>query len=208
MSELCSLLDDRAGTIRKAVAALRAGRLVVAPTDTIYGLLADAFNPFATSLVFDVKRRPRSLSLPVLVSGAAQAWALAASVPSAAARLAEAFWPGALTLVLKRSETIEADLGDDTETIAVRVPDHGDLLAIIRRVGPLAGTSANITGLPTPREVGQIAAALGTRVAVLLDGGPSKMTQPSTIVDVTSGVPRVTREGAISGVDIAAASGV
>lgn len=205
VSEILRLADHRAEAISRAVEELGAGQLVVAPTDTVYGLLADALNPLATALLFEVKRRRRSLPLAVLASSAEQAWGLAAEVPPGAARLAKVFWPGPLTIVLARAPAVGMSLGDDTATVALRVPDHEDLRELIRAAGPVAATSANISGSPTPRTVEEIAAILGDRVAILLDGGPSRSDLPSTIVDLTGTAARVIREGVIPAPRIEAA---
>lgn len=197
MTEILSLEQDRESALARAAEALRGGRLVVLPTDTVYGIVADAFNVFATTMVFDAKTRPRTLALPVLVRTPAQAWGLCASVPASAVELAELLWPGPLTLVLPQAGGLAWDLGDDAGRVAVRVPDHADLLELISRVGPLAGTSANLSGRPTPRRVDEIAALLGERVDLYLDGGPAGSDIPSTIVDLTGEMPKIVREGAI-----------
>lgn len=195
--EVLSLADDREEALRRAVQALRGGRLVALPTDTVYGLAADAFNAYACAMVFQAKSRPRSLPLPVLVARPRDAWALTATVPRAAAALAAAFWPGALTLVLPESPGLEWDIGETGGTVGVRIPDHPDALALLQRIGALAVTSANRYGSPTPRTAGEVAEQLGHAVGVYLDGGPSRGDVPSTIVDLTQDEPRVVREGAI-----------
>ncbi|MCA1830155.1 MAG: threonylcarbamoyl-AMP synthase [Actinobacteria bacterium] len=202
-----SLITDRDEAIKEAGLALRAGRLVVFPTDTVYGIAADAFNQAATSTIFRVKNRPRSLPLPVLVSRPRQAWALSSEVPPGALDLAGSFWPGALTMILKQADELEWDLGESRGTIAVRMPAHQDLIALLENVGPTAMTSANVSGEPTPRTVDEIRARLGDEVAVYVDGGPSSMDTGSTIVDLTGSVARVLREGPISSADVARAIG-
>lgn len=197
MSEIVSLAQDKEIAITRARGALRAGELVVLPTDTVYGIAADAFNVDATRAIFRVKKRPRALPLPVLVSRPRQAWALTAEVPPAATELAAAFWPGALTLVLPQAE-LEWDLGDRRGGIALRMPAHDDTLALLESVGPLAVTSANITGEPTPPVVEEIRARLGDDVAIYLDAGPAPSDAGSTIVDLTGATPKLVREGPIS----------
>jgi L-threonylcarbamoyladenylate synthase len=204
-SDIVSLKTNREEAIARAVLELRSGRLVVAPTDTIYGLLADAFSAYATTMVFEAKSRPRSLPLPVLACTPRQAWALCSTVPPAAEALAKKFWPGALTMVLPAAE-LGWDLGDATDSVALRIPAHDDLLEIIRAVGPLAGTSANITGQATPRTARAVAKVFGSKVSLYVDGGSSKAENPSTIVDFTSDELRVVREGVIRAADIAAAT--
>lgn len=204
-SLVMSLAEDHESALTAAVGELRAGGLVVLPTDTVYGLAANAFDRRATASIFVAKRRPRGLSLPVLVSRPRQAWALCAEVPETATVLAAAFWPGALTLVLREAEGIEWDLGDRNGTVALRMPHHADLITLLERVGPLACTSANLTGEPTPPTVTEIRAKLGDAVGVYLDGGMATSDRGSTIVDLTGSAPRIIREGAITTADIEAA---
>ena len=202
MSSILSLTEDRDGAIGAAAKAVGEGSLIVFPTDTVYGVGGDAFNQFATSRIFDVKARPRTMPLPVLVSRPRQAWALCAEVPNAAAELAAAFWPGALTLILPVADGLSLDLGEMKGKIAVRMPAREDLVELISIVGPLAATSANLSGVATPGSVKEIRSQLGDGVAVYLDGGPAGADVPSTIVDVARWRPKVVREGAISKVDI------
>lgn len=190
-----SLADDRERVLSEAATELRDGRVVVFPTDTVYGIGADAFNPFATATIFSAKSRPRSLPLPVLVARPRQAWALCAHVPREAAELAAAFWPGGLTLLLPETEGLEWDLGETRGRIAVRMPACDEALELIGMVGPLAATSANRSGEPTPRTVDEIALRLGRAVALYLDGGPALGDVPSTVVDLTGRGPRIVREG-------------
>lgn len=199
---IVSLKKDREGSLQTAAGALQRGELVVAPTDTIYGLLADAFKPWAIASVFELKKRPRSLPLPILVSRPKQAWALCGAVPDSALKLAEAFWPGPLTVVMPENPELDWDLGERNGSIAMRMPAHDDLLDLIGRVGPVVGTSANLSGVATPSTVKQIAAAFGDQVAVYLDGGTSKRDQGSTVVDLTGDEPAVLREGPITEAEI------
>ncbi|MHB8512377.1 MAG: L-threonylcarbamoyladenylate synthase [Actinomycetota bacterium] len=194
---IISLKKKRDEALFRASEALRMGDLVVAPTDTIYGLLADAFKPWAIASVFEIKQRPRSLPLPILVSRPKQAWALCGGVPDEALKLAEAFWPGPLTIVLPENPELDWDLGDRTGTIALRMPDHKDLIELIANVGPVAGTSANPSGQPTPKTVKDIEKVFGDKIKVYLDDGPSKRETGSTIVDLTDGM-KILREGPIS----------
>jgi tRNA threonylcarbamoyl adenosine modification protein (Sua5/YciO/YrdC/YwlC family) len=198
VSRVFPLADDVEQAIHAAAGALRAGELVVVPTDTVYGLAADAFIASATARVFEVKQRPRALPLPVLVSRAKQAWALVASVPPGAEVLAEEFWPGALTMVLPQGSGLVWDLGESDGTIALRMPDHQHLLTLLETTGPLAVTSANISGEATPSTVEEIRGRLGDAVGVYLDDGPARAASGSTIVDLTSPTPRIIREGPIS----------
>ena len=195
---ILSLGDDRQAALAAAAKELDAGRVVVFPTDTVYGVGADAFNPAATALVFEAKRRPRSMPLPVLVARPRQAWALCADVPPEAQLLVAAFWPGPLTLILPEADGLSWDLGETRGGVAVRMPAHDDLLELIMMIGPVAATSANLSGEPTPRTAGDVASRLGDAVSLYLDGGPSGGDVPSTIVDLTGWRPKVTREGSIS----------
>ena len=207
LSDVISLAAERAHGLVSARDALRAGELVVVPTDTVYGLAADPFAWGATQRVFDLKNRPRSLPLPILVSRPRQAWALCDSVPPGAAELVAAFWPGALTLVMPQTPDLDWDLGENTGTIALRMPNHEDTLELIEMTGPLAVTSANPTGMPTASEMEQIRAQLGDAVAIYLDGGPAKEEIGSTIVDLARRRPAIVREGPISRADVEKAIG-
>ncbi|TMK54777.1 MAG: threonylcarbamoyl-AMP synthase [Actinobacteria bacterium] len=198
VSEILSLATERDEALARARDALRAGELVVVPTDTVYGVAADPFAPGATAKIFTLKNRARSLPLPVLISRPRQAWALCDSVPPGAAELAGAFWPGALTIVMPQTPDLDWDLGENVGTIALRMPDHADTLELIEMTGPLAVTSANLSGEPTAPEVEQVRARLGEDVAIYLDGGPSKAAEGSTIVDLARRRPAIVREGPIA----------
>ena len=183
-------------TLRLAAAALRAGEPVVLPTDTVYGIAVDPTVPGATQRLFDVKGRGRETPIAVLVADAGQAWAIARPpVPDAAIRLAERFWPGALTLVVPRSPAWDADIGDQTATVGVRCPDHALVRALCRAVGPLATTSANRHGSAPAQTVAEVVAALGD-TGMVIDGGWVSGTA-STVVDCTAEHPKVLREGPI-----------
>jgi len=164
----------------------------------VYGVAVDPSRPGATDRLFAVKERPTEVALPVLAADVDQAFALAGEVPPAARRLADAFWPGGLTLVVPRRPGLGYDLGGvDDLTIGVRVPDHDVVRSLARRVGPLAATSANLHGRPTPETAAGVAAELGDRVAVVLDGGVCAGA-PSTVVACTAdGAVTVLRAGRI-----------
>jgi len=185
-----------------AVSALRRGEVVVVPTDTVYGVAVDPFVEGATQRLFDAKRRPRDVTLPVLVGSPADVEKVAV-VTGVARPLIEAHWPGALTVVLSRRGDVRFDLGTNESTVGVRCPDHPIVRALCERVGPLAVTSANLHGEPTPATAAEVAAALGDAVAVVIDGGPCTGS-PSTVVDCTGDHPVVLRQGAIA-LDLAAA---
>ena len=186
-----------------ALEALAAGMPVGIPTDTVYGLAVDPVLPGATDRVFEAKRRPRDVALPVLVADVEQAMTLATAVPAVAAALMTRFWPGPLTLVLPRQPALAADLGDDDVTIGVRCPAHPVPLALCAKIGPLATTSANLHGEPTATTAEQVAAQFGDAVPVVLDAGPCTGS-PSTVVDCTGLDPRLLREGRIPWADVVA----
>lgn len=187
--------------LQAAAASLDRGDLVVIPTDTVYGLAARPDVSPATEKVFEAKRRPRDLTLPILVGSVAEAGAVA-RMDRRARALAGRFWPGPLTIVLPRGERAKAwDLGEERYTVGVRLPDHPTALSLLRITGPLAVTSANRSGRPTPPECDGVRVALGESVAVYLCAGRCEGA-PSTVVDMTGPEPRVTRTGAVASGDI------
>jgi L-threonylcarbamoyladenylate synthase len=191
-----------------AVAALRAGAVVAIPTDTVYGLAVDPTRPGATDALFALKDRPGSLDLPVLIGSLDQADALAgpAGLSPAARRLAQAFWPGALTVVVPRRTGLDWALGASVRTIGLRLPDHGTARALCDEVGALATTSANLHGGSPCTEAVEVARPFGSRV-VLVDGGRCAGA-PSTVVSVLDDTPQCLREGALAWADVAAVLGV
>lgn len=189
---------DREEAIEAASLAVRRGELVVIPTDTVYGVGADAFDPGAVRGLLEAKGRGRDMPPPVLVSSATTLDALAASVPEYARRLVEELWPGPLTLVCNQQPSLRWDLGETRGTVAVRMPDHEVALAILQRTGPLAVSSANTTGRPAASTAEQAEEMLGEDVAVFLDAGQSPRTTGSTILDVTGAVPRLLRAGPVT----------
>lgn len=189
--------DDAAG-VAAAVEALRRGELVVLPTDTVYGLAADAFNPLAVGRLLEAKGRGRDMPTPVLVPSARTLDGLVDLVPQVARDLVDAFWPGPLTLVLRHAVTLAWDLGDTKGTVALRMPLDRIALAVLEKTGPLAVSSANRSGLPPATDPAEAARQLGTAVDVYLDGGPAGDPVPSTILDLTGETPAVLREGALA----------
>jgi tRNA threonylcarbamoyl adenosine modification protein (Sua5/YciO/YrdC/YwlC family) len=179
-----------------AVHALRAGEVIVVPTDTVYGLAALPGVAGATDRIFALKGRTADVPLAVLCADAAQAFALADAVPPAAGRLAERFWPGPLTLVLRRRAGLGYALGEPAGTIGLRCPDHALIHAITREVGPIAATSANLHGQPTPVTAPEVGAVFGDGVALVVDGGPAGGVA-STVVDCTTDPPTVLRVGSL-----------
>jgi L-threonylcarbamoyladenylate synthase len=194
----CSIDGERAGGLIDAGSAIRRGELVVTPTDTVYGLAADAFNPIAVNLLLAAKGRGRDMPVPVLVASQQMADAVVERLPDAGRALAEAFWPGALTIVARHTAHLAWDLGETRGTVAVRVPDHPIAISLIEQTGPLAVSSANRTGNPAPTTAMDARLQLGAAVAVYLDAGPAPTAAlPSSIVDVTGEQPRLLRAGAL-----------
>jgi L-threonylcarbamoyladenylate synthase len=194
----CADAQQREAGISAAVTTVQAGGLVVLPTDTVYGLGADAFSPGAVAALLAAKGRGRSMPPPVLVGSVRAAAALTETLGAFGQDLIDEFWPGPLTLVLKASSTLKWDLGDTYGTVAVRMPLHPVALELLRRTGPLAVSSANKTGSPAATTATEAEEQLGDLVEVYLDGGQCADNVPSTIVDLTGGMPRVLRAGAIS----------
>jgi len=194
----CSDAQDRSNGLDAAVSAVRAGALVVLPTDTVYGLGCDAFSADAVSALLAVKGRGRDMPVPVLVGSVLTLDAVATGLAEQARGLVDAFWPGALTLVCAQQPSLQWDLGDNRGTVAVRMPLQPVALELLARTGPMAVSSANRTGQAPATSCDAAREQLGDAVAVYLDGGPSGGPVPSSIVDVTGGVPRLLREGAVS----------
>lgn len=190
--------EERESAIEAAALALQRGDLAVVPTDTVYGIAADAFDADAVADLLAAKGRGREMPPPVLVSNVSTLDALARDVPAFARALVDAFWPGPLTLVLKQQTSLMWDLGDTRGTVAVRMPDHDLTREILERTGPLAVSSANVTGLPAATDADQADDMLGERVVVIVDDGESPVGESSTIVDATTAQGRVLRHGALS----------
>jgi tRNA threonylcarbamoyl adenosine modification protein (Sua5/YciO/YrdC/YwlC family) len=190
--------DERDAAVAAAARAVQQGDLVVIPTDTVYGIGADAFDADAVADLLDAKGRGREMPPPVLVSAATTLDALASDLPGYARALIEEYWPGPLTLVCRQQPSLQWDLGDTRGTVAVRMPDHAIALAVLERTGPLAVSSANLTGMPAALDADAVEQMLGEEVAVILDAGPATGGEASTIVDVTGAQGRVLRRGALS----------
>ena len=177
--------------------AIQRGELVVIPTDTVYGLAADAFSHEAVQRLLDAKGRTRQMPPPVLVGAPTTLEALASDIPSWLRTMTTSLWPGPLTVICRQQLSLKWDLGDTHQTVAVRMPDDKTALALLKVTGPLAVSSANITGEPAAETVDEAERMLGDGVAVYLDGGPARSGVPSTILDTTPAVPRVLRQGSI-----------
>ncbi len=184
-------------SIDEAVNAVSRGELVVLPTDTVYGLGCDAFSLPAVRALLAAKGRGPQMPPPVLIADLRTLDGLATGVPDQARSLAAAFWPGALTLIVSAQPSLAWDLGETHGTVALRVPNHPAALALLRRTGPLAVSSANKTGKPAARSAKQAVDQLGGAVAVYLDGGRTGAPVPSTIVDATGETLRLVRAGAL-----------
>lgn len=190
--------------MRRARQAIARGELVVLPTDTVYGVAADAFSAAAVARLLAAKGRGRQSPPPVLVAGVSTMRALVAEVPEPVERLIEEFWPGGLTIVLPAQPSLSWDLGDTGGTVAVRMPAERITLELLEECGPLAVSSANLTTRAAAVDVDSAVAMLGDAVAVYLDGGPRETGVASTIIDATGLVAgaarpvRVLRDGAVS----------
>lgn len=194
----CADPSDRTAGLREAASAIRRGELVVLPTDTLYGIGADAFKPEAVADLLAAKGRGRNMPTPVLVGSPTTLHGLVSDFSESAWELVDAFWPGALTLVTKHQPSLNWDLGDTRGTVAVRMPLHPVAIELLTIVGPMAVSSANRSGEPPATTVDEAQAQLGDSVAIYLDGGPSGAAVPSSIVDLTGDVPVLLRAGAVS----------
>lgn len=193
------LVPDNTNNRSVASILLRESGVIAYPTDTVYGLGAVVFNRSAVSTVFIIKGRKRDQALPVLVASETQLREVAADVSDEAMALAKKFWPGALTLVMKRHPGLPLNVTGGGDTVAVRLPDHPCPQSLISACGaPITGTSANKHGGVNPTSAAEVQRQLGSRLSLVLDGGPSPLGEPSTIIDVTTSVPRVLRQGSIS----------
>jgi L-threonylcarbamoyladenylate synthase len=185
-------MDD----LGRAAGALRAGEAIVIPTDTVYGLAALPGVPGATGRLFALKGRAANVPLAVLCADVEQALALAEGPDDAVRAVADKHWPGPLTLVLRRRPGLGYELGETHDTVGVRCPDHDFVHALAAEVGPIATTSANLHGQPTPVDAPDVAALFRDGIAVTVDAGPCQGT-PSTVVDTTTEPWKVLRQGAL-----------
>lgn len=194
----CALEVQRSRGITKAANAVAEGDLVVLPTDTVYGIGCDAFDAEAVSALLAAKGRGRAMPPPVLVPHVRTLDGIARGITAQTRALAEAFWPGALTIITRAMPTLHWDLGDTNGTVALRMPLHPVALELLERTGPMAVSSANLTGRAAALTCRQAQDMLGKDVAVYLDGGEAGLGVASTIVDCTAPVPRVVRQGAVT----------
>jgi len=194
----CSDPEQLEAGLQAAQAALRRGELVVMPTDTVYGVAAEAFDPVAVDRLLAAKGRGRDMPPPVLVGTVRAAIALIQELGEMGKDLIDEFWPGGLTLIFRSSPTLVWDIGETKGTVAVRMPLHAVALGLLKKTGPLAVSSANYSGQPPATTADDAAEQLGDSVAVYLDGGKCPGDVPSTIVDLTGSVPRLLRPGVIT----------
>ncbi|MGY3338798.1 L-threonylcarbamoyladenylate synthase [Streptomyces filamentosus] len=194
----CNEATDRATGLREAASAVRRGELVVLPTDTVYGIGADAFGSEAVADLLAARGSGRGVPVPVLIGSPNTLHGLVTDFSEHAWELVDAFWPGALTLVARHQPSLQWDLGDTRGTVAIRMPLHPVAIELLTEVGPMAVTSANVIGHPAPEDCDAAQQMLGDAVSVYLDGGPTPGIVPSSIVDVTGKVPVLLREGALS----------
>lgn len=203
------LTDALERQVALAVDLLREGGVVAYPTDTLYGLGADAFNEQAVERVFVIKGRPHGMPLPLLLADADALAQVASDVPPLARVLAERFWPGALTLVIPRSAKVPELVSGRGWKVGVRVPDHPVPRELARRLGaPITGTSANKSGGPDPKTAEDVRKQLGKTVDMVIEGGGLPAGQPSTVLDLTGPSPRIVRAGAITKEALEAACGL
>jgi L-threonylcarbamoyladenylate synthase len=194
----CREPGERSLGISAAIDALRRGDLVVLPTDTVYGVGADAFTPPAVDALLSAKMRGRDMPVGVLVGSWRGLDGLVVSVPAPVREIVEAFWPGGLSLVVRQAPSLSWDLGDSRGTVMVRMPLHPVALDVLHETGPLAVSSANVSGLPPATSAAEARTQLGESVDVYLESGSCGDPVASTIVDVTGPVPRLLRAGAIA----------
>lgn len=194
--------------LQRAVDVLRAGGLVAHPTDTVYGLAALPRDDEAVRKLFEAKRRRPDQSTPLLIASPADLAAVAAEASEIAQRLIASFWPGGLTIILRKAQSFRS-LAASGDTVGVRVPDHPVPRELMRLLGaPITGTSANLAGGPEPLTADDVRTQLGDAVDLIIDGGRCAGGRPSTVVDCTVEPPRIVREGAISREELVRAAGV
>jgi tRNA threonylcarbamoyl adenosine modification protein (Sua5/YciO/YrdC/YwlC family) len=194
----CNDASVRTAALAAAAHCVASGQLVVLPTDTVYGIGADAFDSTAITELLAAKGRGRDMPVPVLVGSWTTIEGLVSAVAQRTWDLIEAFWPGGLTLVVEHAPTLAWDLGDTRGTVAVRMPLHPVAIELLEQTGPMGVSSANRSGEPAAMDAEQAQAQLGDSVAVYLDGGAVRTGVASTIVDVTGEVPKILRAGAIT----------
>lgn len=204
----CADSQQRAAGIAAAIDAARAGRLVVLPTDTVYGIGADAFNGAGVAALLAAKQRGREMPVGVLVGSWNALDGLALIVPETARELVRAFWPGALSVIVTQAPSLQWDLGESRGTVMVRMPLHPVALEVIQAVGPMAVSSANLSGAAPAVDAADAQRQLGESAAVYLDAGPAQQGAASTIVDLTGAAPRIVRAGPVTAQQIGTVLGL
>lgn len=204
----CADPERRSAGIASALGALKGGRLVVMPTDTVYGIGADAFDNTAVAALLAAKGRGRDMPVGMLVGSWHTIEGLVYTMPDGARELIRAFWPGALSLVVAQAPSLQWDLGDARGTVMLRMPLHPVAIELLREVGPMAVSSANVSGRPPAVNAAEARDQLGDLVDVYLDAGPSEQQAASTIVDLTGDTPRLLRAGPVSAERIAEVLGM
>ena len=190
--------------IRSALEILQSGGIIAFPTDTVYGLGALAFNNTAIESIYTAKNRPIEKAIPILIAEIDDLEMVASDVPDMARIFASRFWPGPLTCVVPKKQTLPLAVSA-TSTVAIRIPDHHDARALLRVTGPMAVTSANISGQASPSTAQEVYDQLNDRIPLILDGGKTYGGVPSTLVDCTREKPIILREGPVSLSDLLAA---
>lgn len=190
--------DFLSAQIERGISILRRGGVVAFPTDTVYGLGACADNEAAVAKIYKLKQRPQNIALPLLLANKAQISQVALSVPPIARLLIDKFLPGALTLVLPRADAVLDIITASGSTVAIRIPDHPVPVALARELGPIAATSANLSGQPSSLTAEEVYTQFGDKIELVIDDGRCPRGKESTIVDVTGSIPVLLREGAIS----------
>ncbi|WP_412100947.1 L-threonylcarbamoyladenylate synthase [Corynebacterium aurimucosum] len=204
----CADAAEREEGMALAVKAAKSGRLVVMPTDTLYGLGCDAFDNDAVASLLATKHRGPDMPVPVLVGSWDTVKGLVASLDDTAQTLIEAFWPGGLSIVVPQAPSLPWNLGDTRGTVMLRMPLHPIAIELLREVGPMAVSSANISGQTPPTTAIAAKQQLGKAVTVYLDGGEAEVGKPSTIIDLSGSHPYLLREGALSAEQIGEVIGV
>jgi len=199
MSQIISINKNSISTaIDQAVAILKQGGVVAFPTDTVYGVGADTFNPKAVKKIYIAKRRPRDKALPVLVSSIDDVRKVSDELPPIFDELTAKFWPGALTLIVKAKDILPTEVTAGGKTIAVRMPDNQIALELIKRFGyPLATTSANLSGMRESISAEEVQASLGDKIDLILNGGITSTKVASTVLDISVTPPVIRRQGEI-----------
>ncbi len=195
----CADTSELLEGMRQAKQTIGRAGLIVLPTDTVYGIGADAFSAFAVNALLEAKGRGRQSPPPVLIPSLDTMRALSDNPPEVAFKLAEKFWPGALTMILRAQGSLSWDLGETKGTVALRIPNNQVTLALLKEVGPLAVSSANLTGQAAATTIDEAQEYFGSKVGVYLDGGTSASSKPSTILDLTEpGFVKVVRIGVLT----------